>query len=166
MGFLIIGGIGLAILVVSLFAGEVLDTGDLLGSDIFSIASIAAFVAAFGFTAAATDTLTTLPALPFLAGALGGAAFSALTIWLTRHLKNSRTDATITADSLVGHEGRVLTAIPADGFGQVTLRLAGQRLTYSARAATALDSGTRVWVSQVLSPTAVEVAPTEEPLHP
>ncbi len=50
--FLILGGAGLALILVTLVVGDVLDGVlhlDVLDSDLFSVSSLAAFVGAFGF---------------------------------------------------------------------------------------------------------------------
>lgn len=161
MEFLVIGAVGLGLLVVTLVIGEFFDVHGVVDSDIFSIASISAFLGAFGFSAAAVDSATDRLLVSIPVGVVVGLLFSALTVWLTRSLKNSRTDATVNTNSLVGHEARVLTAIPATGHGEVTVRVGGHLVKYSARSATPLDAGTRVWVSNVLSATALEVSPVD-----
>ncbi|WP_077686290.1 hypothetical protein [Tessaracoccus aquimaris] len=50
--FLIIGGVGVALVLLALIIGDVLDGLfhlDVLGGDLFSFSSLAAFVGAFGF---------------------------------------------------------------------------------------------------------------------
>lgn len=163
--FLVIGGIGLAVLVVALVVGDVLDLGGPLGglleSDVFSIASLSAFTGAFGFGGAIAQELSSTLWVSIPVGVVMGLLFSWFTVWFTRKLKNSRTDANVNTSALVGHEALVLTAIPEGGYGQVRLRVAGHQLTYSAKAPVAIDGGTRVWITNVLSATAVEVRPTD-----
>ena len=162
--FLIIGGIGLAVLVVALLIGDVLDLsgplGGMLDSDVFSIASISAFTGAFGFGGAIAHELAGTLWVSVPVGIVMGLVFSYFTIWLTRKLKDS-SGATVNTSTMVGREARVLTAIPEDGYGQVTLSVGGHRQMLSAKATIPVDAGTRVWISNVLSATAVEVTPTD-----
>ena len=97
--FLIIGAVGLALVVVALLIGDVLDGAlhlDVLDSDLFSISSLAAFVGAFGF-------------------------------------------------------------------GEITLSVAGHVRKFSAKSALPVEAGAEVWVSGIVSPTAVEVTQTSAP---
>lgn len=164
MLFLVIGGIGLAVLLVSLVIGEFFEVGGPLDSDVFSVASIAAFTAAFGFGAAGAQELAgnNLVAVPV--GVVLGIAFAWFTVWLTRLVRGLRTDDAVNTRSLIGHEAKVLTPIPADGHGQVVLRAAGHPVTFSARSGQPIAAGARVWVSEVLSATAVAVSPIDESL--
>ena len=161
MEFLVIGGVGLAVLVVSLLVGEVFDLHGALDSDVFSIASISAFISAFGFGAAGMREVVPQLGVAMGFGLVLGLLFGAFTVWLTRRVRGLRSDDTLSTHSLLGREARVLTAIPADGHGEVTLRVGGQLVKYSARSQIPLDSGTRVWVTQILSATALEVSPTD-----
>lgn len=161
MGFLIIGGIGMAVLVVSLLIGEVFDAEGMFDSDIFSIASASAFTGALGFSGAAVQSATDSTLAAIVVGVVVGVVFAAFTVWLTRRVRGLTTSGTVSTPALVGQEARVLTPIPADGYGQVTLRVAGHRVTYSAKSLVALEAGQRVWVSNVLSATALEVSPTD-----
>ncbi len=62
---------------------------------------------------------------------------------------------------VVGVSGTVVTAISADGYGEVLVRLAGQPVKLAARADTPLPRGTEVWVDRSLSSTSVSVRPVE-----
>lgn len=167
--FLIIGAVGLGLLLVSLVIGDVLDgfLGGLLDGlegDWFSAASLAGFVAAFGFggtIAYGPLGLTLLPSIVIGAGV--GALFAWFALWLTRLLKDDSTDAMPSGDDAVGMDAAVITTIPADGFGVVRVALGGHTVTYNAKAPDideAITPGTPVHVTGVLSPTAVTVAPT------
>ena len=79
--FLIIGAVGLALVVVALLIGDVLDGAlhlDVLDSDLFSISSRAAFVGAFGFGGAlglaVIDHVAFAVVVGLVVGALDGAA--------------------------------------------------------------------------------------------
>lgn len=167
--FLIIGAVGLALLLVSLVIGDLLDGFlggllDWLESDWFSTAALAGFVSAFGFGGAIAYGPLALTLLPSIAiGSLVGALFAWFALWLTRLLKDDHTDAVPSGDAAVGLDAAVITTIPAGGFGVVRVALGGHTVTYNAKAPDddeAITPGTPVHVTGVLSPTAVTVAPT------
>lgn len=163
--FLVIGVLGLVLLAVSLVLGDLLDgVADLLPGDVFSTAVIGAFVAATGFGGAAADSVG-LPALASVPiGLAVGGLFGWLAAWLTRLIRDGGSDATPSVDHTVGRPGRVVTSIPTSGFGTVDVLLGGNPLRLNARADQPLEAGTEVFVTTVLSPTAVEVAPVWKPL--
>jgi membrane protein implicated in regulation of membrane protease activity len=146
-------------------AGEVLDgvlepLNGLLGGDVFSTGAVAGFLAAFGFTAHLfAPVLGPGPAsaVGVLVGVLvgGGAAF------LSRALSRSRTDVTPSAASFVGLRGTVVSPLPSQGYGEVSVVVAGHPTKLNARSYEPLPAGTPVTVVSVISPTAVRVAPVE-----
>jgi membrane protein implicated in regulation of membrane protease activity len=179
--FLVIGALGLLVLVISLFAGELgdLGLGDLGLSDgdadgPFSVPAIAALLGGIGFGGAAAASV--LPGdLPDVATALVAAAVGIAVavplawgaVRLSRALEDMPTQETLTRDHLVGTQGVVLSAVPSAGFGEVRLAVAGQHLKLAARSDLALPAGTPVYVVEALSDTAVEVVSTaENPPHP
>lgn len=161
--FFVIGVLGLLLLAVSLFIGDVLDgvfevLDGFLGG-IFSTAVIGGFTAAFGFGGAAALGAG-LPMIGAVGVGIGvGAVFGWFAAWLTRLIRDGGSDATIESSDLLGHSGRVVTAIPADGLGTVRVVIGGHSVRRNARAEAALEPGTEVHVTGVLSPTAVTVAP-------
>ena len=164
--FLIIGAVGLALVVVALLIGDVLDGAlhlDVLDSDLFSISSLAAFVGAFGFGGALGLAVIDHVAFAVVVGLVVGALAAWLAIKLTRVLKADDSAVSFRSDSMIGHAGRVITAIPADGYGEITLSVAGHVRKFSAKSALPVEAGTEVWVSGILSPTAVEVTQTSGP---
>ncbi|MGA4668220.1 NfeD family protein [Propionibacteriaceae bacterium Y1923] len=166
MEFLIIGGIGLVVLVLALVLGDFLDLSvpfeGMLDNDVFSVATISAFVGAFGFGGAIAQEIFSTLWIAVPVAVVMGLLFSWFTIWLTRKLKNSATGTSVNTRSLVGREATVLTAIPEDGYGEIRLSVNGHRTKYSAKAKVAVEAGSSVWISDVLSATAVEVTPTHE----
>lgn len=163
--FLVIGVVGLAILLVSLLFGEALEgilDLDFLGGDLFSTASIAAFLGAFGFGGLIAHSVSDSTIVGVIVGLVAGALATWGAASLTRWLKSGERDAVIRSDSLVGSSARVITAIPADSYGEVLVRVAGRSLKRSARSDVDVPSGTEVWVSGILSPTAVQVTPAHE----
>jgi membrane-bound ClpP family serine protease len=158
--FLVIGIAGLLLLAISLVVGDLFDGAlDALAGDVFSSAVIGAFVSAFGFGAAVMESLGSPLAVSLPVGVVGGVAFGWFAGWLTTLLRDGGSDATITTDDTVGREGKVVTGIPAGGFGVVHVLVGGHSLQLNARAEQAIDPGTRIHVTGVLSPTAVTVAP-------
>lgn len=85
--------------------------------------------------------------------------------WLTyrfgRALMRDQTAVTPRTDDLLGTSGKVVTAIPADGYGEVLLRLAGQPLKCAARSTVPLARGAEVWVEAVPTGTSVVVRPVD-----
>lgn len=159
--FLVIGGFGLALVLVSLLFGEVLDhvfhAIDFEASGgLFSTPVIGAFLGAFGFTGwlvegALGTTLATV------AGIGAGAGIGTLVAVMTRAVMRMPTDPTPRSADLVGALGTVVTRIPEHGFGEVAVTRHGQRLKLSARATASLPAGASVVVVDVTSSTSVVV---------
>lgn len=160
--FLLIGGIGLALLATSVLFGHELGTDGVDGP--LSVPSIAGFVGAFGFGGAAAAALTGAGALAVLAGVVVGLVVAvpaaAGTVALSRAAQRMRTDATPTRGDIVGRLGVVVTPIPADGYGEVRISLGGQPVKLNARADRPLPLGARVFVVEAPSDTSVIVEET------
>lgn len=170
--FTVIGAVGLLIVLTTLVVGELLDGlfGALdvdIGGGVFSAPVIGSFLAAFGFGAALIMTSTRADAT---VGALGGLAsglvVGGLALVMMRTLMRMPTDETVTTRGLEGTPGVVITAVPAQGYGEVTIRHHGEQRKYNAMADEDLPAGTRVEVTAVLSPSAVVVAPVASPSGP
>lgn len=165
--FLVIGVAGLALLLVSLVVGDLLDgvleglfqSLDWLAGDWFSSAAIGGFVSAFGFGGAIVEGVDGPRPLSIGVGIVAGLAFGWFAMWLTRLLRNGRSDEAPSPRDAVGLDATVVTAIPAGGFGIVRVALGGHTTQYNARADQPVEPGTPVHVTGVLSPTAVTVAP-------
>jgi membrane protein implicated in regulation of membrane protease activity len=126
---------------------------------VFSSAVIGGFLAAFGFggaiaQAAGAPLLVTLPV-----GVVAGVGFGWFAAWLTRLVRDGGSDDTPAAEDALGRNGKVVTGIPADGFGTVSVLVGGHVVRLNARAERSLDAGTEIHVTSILSPTAVTVAP-------
>lgn len=167
--FLVVGAVGLGILLLSLFVGEIgeLGLGDIDVDGPFSVPAIAALIGGVGFGGAAATAL--LPdnlddGLALLLALAAGLAVALPLAWgavrLSRALKDMPTAPTLTRHDLLGAQGVVVSAVPSDGFGEVRLTFAGQQLKYSARSDVALPAGTPVYVIDTLSETAVQVIST------
>ncbi len=162
--FLIIGAAGIVLVLFTLVVGDLLDGVlglDSLDSDLFSVSSIAAFVGAFGFGGALALAFVDSMALAVVAGLAVGSAAAWGAVRLTRALKSGENSAALRTDAMLGHPGRVVTAIPADGYGEISLTVAGHVRKLAARAERPVEAGAEVWVSAILSPTAVEVTPAD-----
>ena len=158
--FLVIGIVGLVLVGISLVLGDLFDgVFDALAGDVFSSAVLGGFVSAFGFGAALMQGIgaPTVAAVPV--GIAAGVVVGWLAWWLTKLVKDSSSDDALSTDDALGRAGRVITAIPADGFGAVRLMIGGHSVQLNAKAESPIDPGTEVHVTQILSPTAVLVAP-------
>ena len=163
--FLVLGAVGLVLLLVSLVLGDLFDgVLDALPSDVFSSAVIGGFVSAFGFGAALSEGLDAPLGLSVAVGVVVGVAFAWFAGWLTRLVRGGGSDATVTTGDTVGRDAKVVTGIPAGGFGVVRVQVGGHSLQLNARADAPVEPGTEVYVTAVLSPTAVAVAPVRPEL--
>jgi membrane protein implicated in regulation of membrane protease activity len=159
--FLVLGIAGIILLALFTFIddhlGGIFDA--LGGGDWFSGASLAGFLGALGFTGAIVLRLTGSLTAAITAGIVAGLALGALVAWVMFKLKRTQEGQAPTSDSLLGLEGTVVNDIPADGYGEVKLLHAGHLVKLNARASMALPVGQPVEVTDILSPTAVRVAP-------
>lgn len=163
--FLVIGLVGLAVLTLSLVLGDVFDGAlDALAGDVFSSAVLGAFIAATGFGGAAAQGFGAPTVLALPIGLVAGVVFGGFAVWLTRLIRDGGSDATLTTDDAIGREGRVVTAIPAEGFGVVDILVGGHTMRLNAKADQPIEPGTPVHVTSVLSPSAVTVAPVWDEL--
>jgi membrane protein implicated in regulation of membrane protease activity len=164
--FLLIGFAGLVLLGISVLLGDLLDgVFDALPGDVFSTAVIGGFTSAFGFGAAIAQNLGAPLLLAIAVGVVAGVGFAWFAAWLTRLIRGGGSDATPAASDALGRDATVLTAIPDGGFGVVRVVIGGHVARYNARADRPVEVGTEVYVSAVLSPTAVTVARVEPDLE-
>lgn len=165
MTFLVIGGLGVAVLAVSLLVGDLLHFGHPDADGPFSVPAVAGFVGAFGFAGAIAGYLTPggTP-VKVLVACVAGVVAALPTAWLAMRLSaaaiNMRTDATPTRADLVGTLGVVVTPIPTGGYGEVRVRLGGQQVKLNARSDQPLPLGARVFVIEATSSTSVLVEET------
>jgi membrane-bound ClpP family serine protease len=163
---LVIGLLGLVVLAISLLLGDLFDGAlDALAGDVFSSAVIGGFLAAFGFGGAVAQSAGAPLVLALPVGVVAGVGFGWFASWLTRLVRDGGSDGTPAADDALGRNGTVLTGIPADGFGTVRVLVGGHVVRLNARAERAIDTGTEVHVTSILSPTAVTVAPVWDDLQ-
>jgi hypothetical protein len=158
--FVVVGVAGLALLLVALVAGEVLDgLLDGLGGGWFSGAVVGGFISAFGFGAALAEATGAGTGVVVAVGVAAGAVVGGFAGWLTRTVRSGGTDSTPRTHDAVGLDGTVVSGIPVDGYGTISVRIGGHLVRYNARAELPLEPGTPIHVTGVLSPTAVDVAP-------
>ena len=160
--FLAVGGAGVAVLALGLLGTELLHFvhPDIDGP--VSTEAIAGFVGAFGFAGAIASELldARTPALVGLAAAVGAAAAlptAYLALRLGRAARSMHTDATPTRQDMVGAVGVVVTPIPAQGYGEVRLRIGGQPVKLNARADRPVPIGAQIFVIEAPSDTSVVV---------
>ena len=162
VGYIVIGSIGLGLVVISLVLGEIFDSVfeafDLDGGGIFSTPVIGAFLAAFGFGAALIIyTTKTGPGLSALGGLASGIAMGGVALFMTRTLMNMPTDDPVRSSGLMGRTATVVTRIPADGYGEISVTYAGQYMKVSARAPEPIPAGVKVVITDVTSASSVVV---------
>ncbi|MFA9447176.1 NfeD family protein [Egicoccus sp. AB-alg6-2] len=160
--FIVIGAVGLALVLLSLVLGEVFEgLFDFdAGGGMFSGPVLGSFLASFGFGAALIIYTTDAGAAIGALGGLGsGIVVGGIALVMMRSLLNMPTDETVTTTGLTGAPGIVITTIPEQGFGEVTIRHHGSQNKYNARALTSIPAGSPVRVTAVLSSSAVQVEP-------
>ena len=159
----VLGILGLSVVLAGILAGEALDglvdgliPGD-LGPGVTAAAGAA--LAAFGFGTALALRAGSLPLLgAYGLGLAGAAGVGAASFYASRALIGAESRPARSAD-LYGVFGTVVSAIPLGGLGEVALVHGGTRLKLAARADSPLPTGTRIYVLEILSETAVVVAP-------
>lgn len=165
--FLGLGITGVVLLALSLVFDGVLDgvldgaLGGILDGWL-SLPVVAGFVAMTGFGGAIALGATGVgPAAATGVGACAGAGAAWLTYRFSRALMRDQTAVTPRGDDLLGTSGNVVTAIPAGGYGEVLLQLAGQPVKFAARSAGPVARGAEVWVEAAPSATSVVVRPVD-----
>ncbi|MFF6996087.1 hypothetical protein ACFY93_14245 [Streptomyces sp. NPDC008313] len=167
--FLGLGIVGVVLLVLSLVFDGVLEglfdsvgVLDGLFDGLLSLPVIAGFVSMLGFSGAIAMGTTGVGAVGATAiGVPAGLVTGWLAYRLSRMLLRDRSGAAPRDEDLIGVSGSVVTAIPADGYGEVLVHRAGQPVKLAAKSTAPLVRGAEVWVEGTLSQTAVSVRPVE-----
>lgn len=159
---LAIGVIGVVLLLVALVIGDQVDgvLDALGGGEWFTGATLAGFLGGVGFVGAGVLAVTDNTWLAAIGGLLAGLALGIAVGWVTLRLRNSGADGTPSSAALVGLSGTVVSDIPEEGYGVVSVVNAGHLTRLNARCIEPLPSGTPVTITDVLSPTSVKVVPT------
>lgn len=161
LAFWIVGGVGVALFLVTFVFGELLD-GVLDGVDFtggfLSTAAVAGFAAAFGIVGGIAMSMGAPLLLAVVVGVVAGAAIGAVGGLTTKVVKNTPTDRAPGADDLVGARGVVVSAIGDGAYGEVLVRVGGHRQKYNARSESgAIAVGSDVLVTDSLSSSSVRV---------
>jgi len=163
VGFLLALGVaGIVVLVLTLVVGDLFDgLLDGLGWSLPTEA-VAGFAGGFGFAGAAALSVTGSPVAAGLVGLGVGTGLATGAVWLFRTLSRDTGSGSPRTSDLLEARGQVLHDIPPDGFGVVTVTVAGNPTRIHARADRGIPAGTTVVVVAVISPTAVSVTPLFE----
>ncbi|WP_328340984.1 hypothetical protein OG873_21110 [Streptomyces violaceus] len=163
--FLGLGIAGIVLLALSFVLDGVLEgllDGVAVVDGLLSLPVIAGFLSMFGFSGAIVMGATGLG--PVGATVIGVPA-GVLTGWfayrLSQALMRDSSGAAPRDTDLIGASGSVVTAIPAEGYGEVMVHLAGQPMKFAAKSPVAVARGADIWVEQALSQSAVSVRPVE-----
>jgi membrane protein implicated in regulation of membrane protease activity len=157
--FLIIGAVGVVLLLVMLLVGDFLEGVLDFGGDLFSGSALAGFLGAFGFVGAialdATDSNGAAIGIGLAAGLVIGAGVG----FVSARLQKGGDEANVRTADLVGRHAVVVSSIPDDGYGEVSITASGHITKLNARAPGGLSAGTPVTITAVLSATSVAVEP-------
>lgn len=157
--YLVVGAIGVVLLVFSLVVGELFDgVFDAFGSDLLSGASLAAFLGTLGFVGALVHGGTGSHGWATGAGLLAGVVVGAGAGWLSAALNRGGDSSTVRSSSLAGRDATVVSAVPQEGYGEVSVVVAGHITKLNARSDGPLAAGTPVTITAVLSATSVQVS--------
>jgi membrane protein implicated in regulation of membrane protease activity len=158
--FLVVGAVGVLLLLVALVVGDVLDGAlEGLSGGVFSTEALAGFLGALGFGGAIALATTGSTTLAVVVGLVLGVLLGWLAARASRFLHGDGEGDTVRTTDVLEKIGSVVSAIPEGGFGVVSLSVGGHITRLNARSSIAVPAGTQVSVTQVISPTAVQVEP-------
>lgn len=158
--FLVVGAVGVLLLLVALVVGDVLDGAlEGLSAGFFSTEALAGFLGALGFGGAIALAATGSTTLAVVVGLVLGVLLGWLAARASRFLHGDGEGDTVRTTDVLEKIGSVVSAIPEGGFGVVSLSVGGHITRLNARSSIAVPAGTQVSVTQVISPTAVQVEP-------
>jgi hypothetical protein len=161
--FLGIAGIGFIFLIVSMIFGEIFDffdhdiDFDHGGPGILSSRVLAVFVTAFGAFGAIAMNNGMSPGPASGVGAASGVVFGGVIYMFLRFLYGQQASSDVLSSDLVGQTGRVIIGIPANGVGQVRVRI-GEELVdkiAQARDGLAIAEHAAVKIEEVLGETVI-----------
>ena len=154
VGFLIIGGVGFTLLVLTWVVGEMFDLGhdlasfvgheigtanvdlgghEMAGPSPFSSRVVFTFLTAFGGGGAIASIAGQPMGISILYALVAGLAMATSTWLLARLLWQRQSSSTLEMSSLVGRTGRVVVDMTPQATGQVTLLVGGGSVTFLAR---------------------------------
>lgn len=162
--FLVLGIVGLVFLAISFFLDGIMDAFDFeFGDGYLSITSLAAFLAAFGFSGVlAISGFEASVGVAVIVGAVVGALALGGAGALTRYLKADDGEGAPSSRTIVGLRGTIVTSISGPGsYGEISLNHGGHIAKMGALADEAIPAGTSVQVITALSATSVKVSRLE-----
>ncbi len=158
--FLVVGAAGVVLLLVALLVGDVLDGAlEGLSAGFFSTEALAGFLGALGFGGAIALEVTGSTSVAVVIGLALGVLLGAAAAKASRFLQGSGESDTVRTSDMVEKIGVVVSAIPEEGFGVVSISVGGHITRLNARSSVAVPAGTQVSVTSIISPTAVQVEP-------
>ena len=162
MGMVMLGG------AVDMPEAEIADTGEGGASGIFSIRTIGAFFAGFGWAGAAMLQAGYSTGAATFVATLSGSAFLGVVIYLMSYLHSLRQEGTLNYSNAVGNVGNVYLPIPPKrkGMGQVEVMVQGRLRIVQALSDSDKKIGNRVAVrvTETIDDQTILVKPLEDEL--
>ena len=164
MGMVMLGG------AVDMPEAEIADTGEGGASGIFSIRTIGAFFAGFGWAGAAMLQAGHSTGAATFVATLSGSAFLGVVIYLMSYLHSLRQEGTLDYNNAIGNVGNVYLPIPPKrkGMGQVEVMVQGRLRIVQALSDSDKKIGNRVAVrvTETIDEQTILVKPLEDELKP
>ena len=158
--FLVVGAVGVVLLLVALVVGYIFDGAfEGLSAGFFSTEALAGFLGALGFGGAITLSVTGSTSIAVIVGLVLGVLLGWSAARASAFLHGTGETDTVRTSDMVEKIGNVVSAIPESGFGVVSITVGGHLTRLNARSSVVVPAGTQVSVTQVISPTAVQVEP-------
>ena len=163
MGMVMLGG------AVDMPEAAIADTGEGGASGIFSIRTIGAFFAGFGWAGAAMLQAGISTGAATFVATLSGSAFLGVVIYLMSYLHSLRQEGTLDYSNAVGNVGNVYLPIPPKrkGMGQVEVMVQGRLRIVQALSDSEKKIGNRVAVrvTDTIDEQTILVKPLEDELN-
>jgi hypothetical protein len=162
MGMVMLGG------AIDMPEAEIADTGEGGASGIFSIRTIGAFFAGFGWAGAAMLQAGNSTGAATFVATLTGTAFLGIVIYLMSYLHSLRQEGTLNYSNAIGNVGNVYLPIPPKrkGMGQVEVMVQGRLRIVQALSDSDKKIGNRVAVrvTDTIDEQTILVKPLEDEL--
>ena len=163
MGMVMLGG------AIDMPEAEIADTGEGGASGIFSIRTIGAFFAGFGWAGAAMLQAGNSTGAATFVATLTGSAFLGIVIYLMSYLHSLRQEGTLNYSNAIGNVGNVYLPIPPKrkGMGQVEVMVQGRLRIVQALSDSDKKIGNRVAVrvTDTIDEQTILVKPLEDELN-
>ncbi len=162
MGMVMLGG------AVDMPEAEIADTGEGGASGIFSIRTIGAFFAGFGWAGAAMIQAGHSTGAAAFVATLSGSIFLGVVIYLMSYLHSLRQEGTLNYSNAVGNVGNVYLPIPPKrkGMGQVEVMVQGRLRIVQALSDSdkKIENRVAVRVTETIDEQTILVKPLEDEL--